>query len=177
MTQLPPGALDDGDNDDLAAMDFVAPQRNMGEASLAAILDFEPPTLPDAPERGGAAESFGYDASAEDIATPVFTIANPPGTVAVTAVLDGRVHYVDLSPDAGTMTETVLAEEIVIIADLATQEARSAQYTWMLEGMREHGHDPVGTRDFLTRELELPSPEQAQQARVELFAARYQGDE
>ena len=30
----------------------------------------------------------------------------------------------------------MLAEEIVVIADLATQDARSAQYTFMLEGMR-----------------------------------------
>ena len=74
------------------------------------------------------------------------------------------------------MTETHLAEEIVVIARLATQDARSAQYAFMLEGMKEQGHDNVTTRDFLSRELDLPSPEQAKAARAEVFATRYVGD-
>ena len=64
------------------------------------------------------------------------------------------------------MTETDLAEEIVVIAGLATQDARSAQYAFMLDGMREQGHDDVGTRDFLSRDLDLPTPEQAGPARA-----------
>jgi hypothetical protein len=47
----------------------------------------------------------------------------------------------------------------------------------MLEGMREHGHDNVTTRDFLNRDLDLPTPEQARAARAELFTTRYAGDE
>ena len=57
------------------------------------------------------------------------------------------------------MTETDLADEIVVIAGLATQDAKSAQYAFMLEGMREQGHDDAATRDFLTRDLDLPTPE------------------
>ena len=70
-----------------------------------------------------------------------------------------------------------LAEEIVVIAGLATQDARSAQYTFMLEEMRAQGHDHVATRDFLTRDLDLPTPEQARAARAELFTTRYAGEE
>ena len=62
------------------------------------------------------------------------------------------------------MTEPDLADEIVVIAGLATQDARSAQYAFMLEGMREQGHDDVATRDFLTRDLDLPTPEEAEAA-------------
>ncbi len=90
---------------------------------------------------------------------PVFTVANPPGTVTVTAFMDGRVKQIDLSPKATDMTETDLADEIVVIAGLATQDAKSAQYAFMLEGMREQGHDDVATRDFLARDLDLPTPE------------------
>jgi hypothetical protein len=73
------------------------------------------------------------------------------------------------------MTENSLAEEIVVIAGLATQDARSAQYSFMLEGMRQQGHDNVATRDFLARDLDLPSPEEARAARAEVFATRYAG--
>ena len=98
---------------------------------------------------------------ADDDAGAAFTVTNPPGTVTVTTFMDGRVQQIDLSPKATTMTETDLADEIVVIAGLATQDARSAQYAFMLEGMREQGHDDAATRDFLTRDLDLPSPEQA----------------
>jgi ESX secretion-associated protein EspD/H len=47
----------------------------------------------------------------------------------------------------------------------------------MLESMREQGHDNVATRDFLNRDLDLPTPEQAQAARTALFTTRYAGEE
>ena len=106
---------------------------------------------------------------------PLFTLTNPPGTVTVTTFMDGRVQQIDLSPKVTKMTETDLAEEIVVIAGLATQDARSAQYAFMLEGMRQQGHDNVATRDFLARDLDLPSPEDAEAARAQLFATRYAG--
>ena len=93
---------------------------------------------------------------------PLFTVTNPPGTVTVTTFMDGRVKQIDLSPKVTNMTEEDLADEIVVIAGLATQDARSAQYAFMLEGMREQGHDDVATRDFLARDLDLPTPEQAE---------------
>ena len=107
----------------------------------------------------------------------MFGVTNPPGTVTVTTLVDGRVHQINLSPNVTTLTETLLSEEIVVIARLATQDARSAQYAVMLEGMREHGHDNVATRDFLNRELGLPTPEQAHAVRAELFRTRYAGQE
>ena len=36
------------------------------------------------------------------------------------------------------------------------QDARAAQFAYMLEGMRQQGHDDVTTRDFLARDLDLP---------------------
>jgi len=112
----------------------------------------------------------------DELPVPMFTVANPPGTVTVTTYMDGRVHQIDLSPKVTTLTESTLAEEIVVIARLATQDARAAQYSFMLEGMSQQGHDNVATRDFLERDLDLPSPEQVTAARVAVFAERYAGD-
>ena len=174
MANPPHDPRDDGDHDDLAALDYSAVGADEGETDLGLILgDY---SHEDDREPGPAALSIDLGAE-DDAAMPMFTVTNPPGTVTVTTYMDGRVHQIDLAPQAVSLTESMLAEEIVVIAGLATQDARSAQYTFMLEGMREQGHDNVATRDFLNRDLDLPTPEQAQAARAELFANRYAGEE
>jgi len=116
------------------------------------------------------------DASDLDAAGSLFTVTNPPGTVTVSTFMDGSVQRIDLSQEVISMTEADLAEEIVVIARLATQDARAAQYAHVLDGMRQQGHDDVATRDFLSRDLDLPSPEDASAARARVFATRYAGD-
>lgn len=130
-----------------------------------------------------AQDAIGYELDAGDpadagseTAVPTFTVSNPPGTVTVSAFMDGRVRRVELAREVTTMSESDLAEEIVVIAGLATQDARAAQYEYVLDGMRQQGHDDVATRDFLTRDLELPSPEDARAARAQVFTMRYAGD-
>lgn len=144
-------------------MDGAAPHQNDEHDDLA-VLDV---TGPDDEYDGSEVEEFPV---------PLFAVTNPPGTVTVSTFMDGRVHRIDLSPKATVMTETQLSDEIVVIAGLAAQNARSAQYATMLEGMGEQGHDIVATRDFLARDLDLPSPEQTQLARAQLFADRYGPD-
>lgn len=174
MTHSPHGPSEDEDRDDLAALDFSAADSAAGETDLSALLADYPTEDPGAADDGVTFEVDADEAAAASM--PLFTVTNPPGTVTVTTYMDGRVHRVDLSPGATTMAESVLGEEIVVIAGLATQDARSAQYSIMLEEMREQGHDSATTRDFLTRDLELPTPEQAQAARAELFTTRYAGE-
>jgi len=172
----PPGDPEDGTQDNLAALDFSVAGDAAGETDLGVILgEYSSETASDA-ETAEVLQAFA-DRDADDESMPLFTVTNPPGTVTVTTYMDGRVHQIDLSPKAAAMAEAALAEEIVIIADLATQDARSAQYTFMLEGMREQGHDNAATRDFLSRDLDLPTPEQARAARAELFTTRYTGEE
>ena len=153
----PPHGPDD-ERDDLAALDFSVPESDSARSDLDAL--------------GGYVDD---PAEGDELPVPVFTVTNPPGTVTVTAFLDGRVKQVDLSPKVSDMTEADLADEIVLIAQLATQDARSAQYAYMLEGMRQQGHDDVATRDFLARDLDLPTPDEAKAARVQIFSARYAG--
>jgi len=116
------------------------------------------------------------DASYLGAVGSTFTVTNPPGTVTVSTFMDGSVRRIDLTQEVISMTEADLAEEIVVIARLATQDARAAQYVHVLDGMRQQGHDDVATRDFLSRDLELPSPEDASAARARVFATRYAGD-
>jgi hypothetical protein len=149
----------DDERDDLAALDCSVAHSETAESDLDALGDYA-------------------DEPAEDdeLPVPVFAVTNPPGTVTVTAFLDGRVKQVELSAKVTDMTETDLADEIVVIAGLATADARSAQYAYMLEGMRQQGHDDVPTRDFLARDLDLPTPDEVKAARAQLFSTRYAGD-
>ena len=153
---VPPHHSDD-ERDDLAALDFSVAESELPESDLDAL---------------GGYPSESDDAEPE---VPVFAVTNPPGTVTVTAFLDGRIKQIDLSPKVTEMTETDLADEIVVIANLATVDARSAQYAYMLEGMRQQGHDDVTTRDFLARDLDLPTPDEAKAARAQTFSTRYAG--
>jgi hypothetical protein len=163
----------DDDADDLSALDFYQPVAADDGSDLAALDAF----VAYVPADDGA-ESFltvpAEDPQAE--AEPLFTVTNPPGTVTVSTYLDGRVQHIDLSPRVTTMSEQELAEEIVVIAGLATQDAKSAQYEYMLDGLRDQGHDDPATRDFLQRDLDLPTPEEARARRAEVFATRYAGN-
>ena len=172
MGDFPPDSPDDDDDyDDLSGSD---------DASNAAALDALG-TYDDVVPHDDAASGDGFaDVSGVDDETftvPLFTVTNPPETVTVTAFMDGRVHQIELAPKVTNLSERDLAEEILVIAGLAAQQAKSAQYSFMLAGMREHGHDDAATRDFLTRDLDLPTPEQADNARAQVFSTRYGGDD
>jgi hypothetical protein len=149
------------DDEGLAALDFYASdQAEDTDPDISEVLaGFAPAEEPEDGPR-----------------EPVFSVTNPPGTVTVVTSLDGAVQRIRLSPEAARMTERELADEIVVVASLATQDAKSAQYTYMLEGLRQQGHDDAATRDFLTRDLDLPSPEQARSAQAQIFATRYSSD-
>ena len=115
--------------------------------------------------------------SSDDEPVPFgYTVANPPQTVTVTALMDGRIHRVRLAPSVTAMTEAELAEEVLVIAGLARQDGRSAQYDVMYSGLRELGHDRAEAKDFLSRNLDLPSPEDAAVTRAHIFATRYSGE-
>ncbi len=193
MVPTAPGTPEnDGSRDDLAALDYslaglaAEPVDDGAGTDLGAILGDYYDTGASERDPGGrnladepdplAALAPADPADADD-SLPMFTVTNPPGTVTVTTHLDGRVHRIELAPEAARLPETVVADEIVLIADLAAQDARSAQYTIMLDGMCENGHDNAATRDFLNRDLDLPTPEQAAAARAELFTTRYAGEQ
>lgn len=157
------------------------PERFDADDDLAALGPFDRSGTPDDDSNDSILDALAVYAPSEPVDTgpesPEFTVTNPPRTVAVSTYLDGRVSHIQLSPHAAGLTEADLAAEVVVIAGLATQDAKAAQHAMMLEGMREQGHDDTATRDFLTRDLNLPSPEQARAERAQVFATRYAGDD
>lgn len=114
----------------------------------------------------------------EDVAT-LFTVTNPAMTVSVSALMDGRTQRVRLLPHVTSMTESELAAEIVVLADLARVKGLAGQRsclesTDVPEEMRELGLTDGGAlRDFVTNFITLPTPEKAAATQAEVFAARY----
>ncbi|MGV0810687.1 YbaB/EbfC family DNA-binding protein [Mycolicibacterium boenickei] len=180
MGNFPPHDPDDDDDDDdgLSALDFTYSDDGSDKAALDALGTYNDVAFFGDAGAGDGANPHERSVSEEsDLAVPLFTVTNPPESVTVTVFMDGRVHEIELAATAINLTERDLAEEILVIADLATKQAKSAQYSSMLAGMREHGHDDAATRDFLTRDLDLLTPEQADDARAQVFATRYGGDD
>ena len=120
--ETPP--YDSDERDDLAALDFSPAEETSGDSDLDALSGYAP-------------EEYEEDA----LPVPVFTVTNPPGTVTVTA-LHGRPGEADRPIAEGhDMTETDLADEIVVIAGLATQDARVGPVR-----VHARGHARTGSR-------------------------------
>jgi hypothetical protein len=94
-----------------------------------------------------------------------FTVANPAGTVWVSAGISGTTLRVELSPTVVGMTEATLAEEVRVLADLARLKGQAGQLTVLLN---------AGVAD--ADDMDLPTTDQAAAAQAAVFAARYGGD-
>ncbi|KAA1251749.1 hypothetical protein F0Q45_02455 [Mycobacterium simiae] len=129
------------------------------------------------------AETPGEEDKHDEDAVGLFTVVNPPETVSVSALIDGRTQRVDLWAEATRMSESELADEIVVLAGLARKKGLAGQHTYLLQDaflsddMRDMGLD-VGEvlRDFMQNGMGLSTPEQAAAAQAEVFAARYTTD-
>lgn len=113
------------------------------------------------------------DEASKQLVEAFFTVTNPAGTVSATATIGGRLQQIELSAKVTDMTESQLADEIVVLADLAAQKARAAQHAVVVQLMRDMGYNSVVTGGFLEHDLDLPSPETVAARRAEVFATRY----
>jgi len=184
------------DHDDLAALDFSSAEAaaddsqayDMGfgtdddrdpESGLADLDEYAPAEIDDAATVEDIIDSQTGDADEQDdddAPGPMFTVTNPPGTVSVSSLMDGRIQQIDLAPSVTTMTESQLAEEIRVIADLARRKGLAGQYTFMAAMLySEAHHNGAEVREVLEQGLELPSPQQADEAQADVFASRYSG--
>jgi len=192
------------DHDDLSALDFSAAGSGSDATSESDPLDF---SAADGNGEESGADAFqaftptqpedtGTEMDAIDAQAPVseddeeaeddlqaVTVTNPPETVSVSALMDGRTHQVHLSAKATNMTETELAEEILVIADLARQKGLAGQHTFLMQnedlsqGMHDIGIDDDSfVRGFFEEFMNLPTEEQAAEAQAEVFATRYTAD-
>ena len=182
------------DYDDLAALDFSSAEATPAdsqaydmdfgtgddhdpESGLADLDEYAPAEIADAATVEDIIDSQTGDADEhddDDAPGPMFTVTNPPGTVSVSSLMDGRIQQIDLAPSVTTMTESQLAEEIRVIADLARRKGLAGQYTFMATMLySEAHHNGADVRAVLEQGLELPSPQQADEAQADVFASRY----
>jgi hypothetical protein len=141
-----------------------------GESVLGA-LDFSPPVAADYVDVGlDATTSDDEDRGPQ---TMFFTVTNPPGTVSATALMDGRPIQVTLEPQVSNMTERQLAEEISLIARLASENARAGQHLLVSGMLQQMGEDPLSARSYVEYVLGLPSAETVLADKAQIFATRY----
>ncbi|MBB5166573.1 YbaB/EbfC family DNA-binding protein [Mycobacterium sp. AZCC_0083] len=140
--------------------------------SMLDALDFSPPAVADYVDVGLDAV-LPDDDEEPGPQTIFFTVTNPPGTVSATALLDGRPIQVTLAPQVCNMTESQLAEEISLIARLASQNARAGQHLLVSGMMQQMGEDPLTARSYAEHELGLPTAETVLADKAQIFATRY----
>jgi hypothetical protein len=178
------GNDDDWDDaDDLSALDYpaAAPPDDDHDSDLDALDAFEAPEDSADPSSLDALDSYGAvePKAAEPAVTehdaqpiPLIPATNPPGTVTVTAYVNGMVHRVDLAPGAAAKTEAELAEEICVVANVASKKATSAMHIFGVELLAAQGIDRDTATAFITENMPYATPAQARAAEAGL-AARY----
>jgi len=180
---------DDDSYADSDALDFSAADDSGDESGVEALSEYAPiePEEHETELEAIAAATEGAETEEDTEDGPQqFTITNPPETVSVSALIDGRTQRVQLSPKASSLTESELAEEIIVLADLARKKGLAGQHSYLLEnvsqteGLQELGEIGLDSnqilRDFMEAGMQLPTPEQADAAQAEVFAARYTAD-
>ncbi|MED5815671.1 hypothetical protein VST63_25200 [Mycolicibacterium sp. 050232] len=101
---------------------------------------------------------------------PVVQAINPPGTVTVTAYLDGSVAQVDLDPKVTMLTEAELADEIRFVAGVAAKRATAVMHIGVVDLLVDQGMDFREARDFVGTNMPYATPEQAGEAELALIA-------
>ncbi|BBX99068.1 DUF2694 domain-containing protein [Mycobacterium lacus] len=167
------------DSDDLGALDFSGGGDE--ESSIGAFDDYAPAGATETEVAGAELDALhGLTEKEEEPELEMYTVTNPQGSVSVTALMGGIIQRITVTDKASSMTESGLADEIFVIADLARQKARAAQHTFMFENMSEMtGEGPEESallREFVGMTLNLPTPEEAAAAEAEVFATRYDVD-
>ncbi|MGV0811233.1 hypothetical protein ABQF34_04685 [Mycolicibacterium boenickei] len=191
MTPNGSDGWDDGDDDSgLDAFDFGAPQYDDEASGLDALPDYTAERVDHDDNHGLDAvhdyanhhevedhedDGFGaldaHDADPEDEEQiPVVQAINPPGTVTVTAYLNGSVAQVDLDPKVTTLTEAQLADEIRFVAGVAAKRATAVVHIGVVNMMVEQGMDFQEARDFVGTNMPFATPEQAGEAELALIA-------
>jgi len=169
---------DDGRHD-LAALVFSVADDSAEESVVKTLHGYAPAEPEDTPTVLDAVraqiQTEDGDEKEED-AGPLFTVINPPETVSVTALIDGSPHEVDMLAEVANMTESELAQEILVLADLARQKGLAGQYAYLSKNMGLLGADDGPLRGYLEGFMGLSSPEKAAAAQAEVFATRYRSD-
>ncbi|OBB11032.1 hypothetical protein A5731_27030 [Mycolicibacterium conceptionense] len=132
-----------------------------------AVFDYSGHVVEEAEDDGfGLVDGEGESEDDEQI--PVVQVTNPPGTVTVTAYLNGSVAQVDLDPKATKLTEAQLAEEIRFVAEVAAKRATAVTHVAVVNMLVEQGMEFREARDFVGTNMPFATPEQAGEAELAL---------
>ncbi len=180
---MTPHGSDDWDDDDagdygLDALDFDTPTFDDDVSGLDALPDYadDGDTVHGYADHEDEDDGFGaVDGGAEpepedQEQIPVVQAINPPGTVAVTAYLNGSVAHVDLDPQVTKMTEAQLADEVCFVAGVAAKRATAVVHSDVVNMMVEQGMDFREAKDFVGTNMPFATPEQAGEAELALIA-------
>ncbi|MDH6198205.1 hypothetical protein M2272_004864 [Mycobacterium frederiksbergense] len=180
---------DQFDNDTgLDALDFDTPEFAEAESDLDALAGYE--SDGDARDDDGldaihedytdheieldVDDGFGAvdfdDTSEDDVQIPMVQVANPPGTVTVTALLGGSVAQVGLDPKVTELTEAELAAEVRFVAGVAAKKASAIVHVGVVDMLVEQGMSLRDARDFVETNMPFSTPEEAGEADLELIA-------
>jgi hypothetical protein len=165
-------------HDDLGgALDFSGPGGHE-ESPAEAWDDFAPPAEPEVEDTGADLDALQSltEADEEHEDLTLFKVANPSKSVTVTAMLDGRIQFVELTDKVERMSESQLADEIFVLADLARYKAQAGQHTVMFDHLSDTGESPELFNELVSLTLNLPTPEEAAAKEEEVFAKRYFSD-
>ncbi|WP_096290002.1 hypothetical protein [Mycobacterium ahvazicum] len=128
------------------------------------------------------AHDCGQPRHTDDSSTELMvTVTNPPESVTVVACASGRLHQIEVWPKATGMSGSELAEEILIIADLAHHQARARQRELLVRDapvpdlLDNIGVDGTQAVHEFVQSMGLPTPQQAAAATASVFATRYAG--
>lgn len=135
--------LEDDDDTGLAAFDIYAPAEETDDLAEINVPDHDEPV------------------DAHSIPDLLFTAGNAGDSVRISALIDGSIRRVELSPQVSNMTETELAREILDVAHVAAAKGRAGQYELVSGLLQFQGQDEMSSRELLVTGLGLPTPEQA----------------
>jgi hypothetical protein len=182
-------AHEPGSDDHGAALDFSVSDDDSGaESAVDALDEYAPAEAEDTGTELDAIHSVTEATEEEDEedAVQLFTVTNPSDTVSVSAAMDGSIQRIELSANVTRMSEPQLADEILVLADLARQKGLAGQHTYLTGNafvsdlIRDMSPDgSVGgevIHDFVENFIELPTEEQAAEAQAKVFATRYAHD-
>ncbi|WAC89313.1 YbaB/EbfC family DNA-binding protein [Mycobacterium sp. Aquia_213] len=172
---------DDG-QDDVSALLFFDTNKSGDDGGSQTLVDAlgarasdqSPDTTTDVEALRSTTDVAADDAQEDDGSEYQAKVTNLAGTVAVTALPDGSVLQIDLRPTVTSMSEAALADEILVIADLARQKGLAKQQAFVADFVRGVEIDDGGAaQELIANSTDLPTPQQAEAAQAEVFASRY----
>lgn len=161
----------DDPRDDSAALDF-SPDFDDTPGSLLDAFDV---FIADQADSGDHDQLHTDEDGEADL--PLVNAMNPPGTVTVSAYLTGNIQSIELTPDVTALTERELAEEILVVAEVATKRATATMHVLSVELFTAQGVEREVAETFMRDNTPYATPADAIAAEATLVARHAHRDD